>query len=127
MKKAIQTTKAPGAIGPYSQAIVAGDLLFASGQIPLDPQTGNLVSGSIEAETHQALKNLAAVLEAGGAQTRDVVRTTIFLTDLGNFSKVNEIYGTYFSQPFPARVTVQVSALPKGAQVEIDAIAKVSR
>lgn len=127
MKKPIQTSKAPSAIGPYSQGIVVGDLLFASGQIPLDPQTGNLVSGSIEAEAHQVLKNLTAILGAAGATSADVVRTTIFLTDLGNFSKVNEVYGTYFTQPFPARVTVQVSALPKGANVEIDAIAKVPK
>lgn len=127
MKKPIQTSQAPAAIGPYSQGMLAGEFLFASGQIPLDPQTGNLVTGSIEAETHQVLKNLTAVLQAGGSSTNDVVRSTIYLTDLGHFAKVNEIYGTYFSPPYPARVTIQVAALPKGAQVEIDAIAKVSK
>ena len=127
MKQPIQTPLAPAAIGPYSQAILAGDLLFVSGQIPLDPQSGNLVTGSIEAETHQVLKNLTAILTAAGTSSADVLRTTIFLTDLSHFAKVNEIYGTYFSPPFPARVTIQVAALPKGAQVEIDAIAKVRR
>ena len=124
-KKAIQTVAAPSAIGPYSQGIRCGTLLFVSGQIPLNPKTGELVKGSIEDETHQVLTNLRAVIEEGGSSFKDVLRTTIFLTDLNHFARVNEIYATYFSAPFPARVTIQVSGLPKGAQVEIDAIANV--
>ena len=123
--KAVTSPNAPVAIGPYSQAVRAGNLLFLSGQIPLDPKSGTLIKGTIEEETNRVLDNLGAVLEAGGATFAHVVRTTIFLTDLADFQKVNEIYGKRFSGVFPARATVQVAALPKGARVEIDAVAVV--
>ena len=122
-KTVVSTAGAPGAIGPYSQAIRAGELLFLSGQIPLDPATGQLVSGSIEDETRQVMRNLEAVLKAGGATFDHVVRTTIYLTDLGDFAAVNQVYGTHFTAAPPARATVQVAALPRGARVEIDAVA----
>jgi 2-iminobutanoate/2-iminopropanoate deaminase len=124
-KQVITTEHAPRAIGPYSQAVRAGDLVFASGQIPLDPSTGELVQGDIEAQTRQVMKNLAAVLAAAGATWDDVVRTTIYLTDLTHFTAVNRVYGEHFGSAPPARATVQVAALPKGASVEIDAIAHV--
>lgn len=122
---ALSTQAAPAAIGPYSQGIStpAGRLIFCSGQIPLDPQTGQLVSGDIEQETARVMDNLGAVLAAGGLSFDQVVRCTIFLTDLNDFAKVNAVYGKYFPHAPPARATVQVSALPKGARVEIDAIA----
>ncbi len=123
MKQPISTLTAPAAIGPYSQAVRAGGFVFLSGQIPLDPATGQLVDGDIRAQTVRVMKNLAAVLEAAGCSFADVVRTTIYLTDLGNFAAVNEVYGKALREPFPARATVQVSALPKGAHVEIDAVA----
>ena len=122
----VATENAPKAIGPYSQAVVApgGKLIFCSGQIPLDPQTGEIAgAGDIRQEAHRVMKNLDAVLRAAGGALGSVVRCTIFLVDLGNFAAVNEVYGSYFSGPPPARTTVQVSALPRGAQVEIDAIA----
>ncbi|CAN5797643.1 RidA family protein [soil metagenome] len=125
MMKAVTSPNAPVAIGPYSQAVRAGSFLFLSGQIALDPSTGVLVKGTIEDETNRVLENLSAILEAGGASFAQVVRTTIYLTDLGDFQKVNETYGKRFSGVVPARATVQVSALPKGARVEIDAIAIV--
>lgn len=125
--KPIATKDAPAAIGPYSQAVEApvgvGSLVFLSGQIPLDPATGELVKSTIAVETNRVLDNLAAVLAASGCTFANVVRTTIFLTDLGDFAAVNEAYGKRFSGTFPARATVQVAALPKGARVEIDAIA----
>jgi reactive intermediate/imine deaminase len=124
MKQAISTKDAPGAIGPYSQAVKSGDLLFLSGQIPLDPATGQLVTGDITAQTRRVMDNLRAVLAAAGCTFADVVRTTIYLVDLGHFATVNEAYGSYFEAPYPARATVQVAALPKGAQVEIDVIAR---
>ncbi len=124
-KTAIQTDTAPAAIGPYSQAIRAGDLLFCSGQIPLDPATGDMISGTIEEETQQVMKNISAVLAAAGLGFEHVVKTTIFLKDLGHFARVNEVYGSYFMPPFPARSTVQISHLPKAANVEIEVIAKV--
>ena len=123
MKKIISTSEAPGAIGPYSQAVRSGNFLFCSGQIPLDPKSGQIVSGDIAAQTRRVLDNIAAVLRAEGLSFNNVVKTTIFLTDLGDFQAVNEIYGSYFKQDPPARSTVQVSALPKGAKIEIDAIA----
>ena len=123
MKKIISTSEAPAAIGPYSQAVRSGRFLFCSGQIPLDPKSGQIVSGDIGAQTRRVLDNIAAVLRAEGLTFDNVVKTTIFLTDLGDFQTVNEIYGSYFRQDPPARSTVQVSALPKGAKVEIDAIA----
>ena len=123
MRQPITTAAAPQAIGPYSQGISAGGFVFVSGQLPLDPATGQMARGDIRAQTHQALRNLAAVLEAGGASLDHVVRTTIFLADMGDFAAVNEVYGTYFPERPPARATVQVAALPKGARVEIDCIA----
>lgn len=123
MKNAIATTQAPQAIGPYSQAVRAGAWLFCSGQIGLEPTTGALVAGGVEAETTRVLENLRAVLAAAGATLEHVVRTTIYLVDLSDFSRVNEIYATYFRAPFPARATVGVAALPRGGRVEIDAVA----
>jgi len=122
-RQAITTTGAPGAVGPYSQAIGIGDLVFCSGQIGLDPATGNLVEGGIEAQTERVLKNLTAVLDAAGLGFADVVKTTIFLADIEDFATVNGIYGTYMPDPPPARSTFAVAALPKGAIVEIEAIA----
>lgn len=124
-KTAVSSDGAPKAIGPYSQAVKAGDLLFLSGQVALDPVTMAIVPGGIEAETRQVLANLSAVLAAGGATWDDVVRTTIYLTDLGDFATVNKIYGEVTGAVPPARATVQVAALPRGAVVEIDAIALV--
>jgi reactive intermediate/imine deaminase len=123
MAQPISTKDAPAAIGPYSQAIRAAGLLFLSGQIPLDPATGQLVPGDVAAQTERVLKNLEAILVAGGCTFGDVVRTTIYLVDLAHFATVNEIYARFFQAPHPARVTVQVSALPRGSLVEIDAIA----
>jgi 2-iminobutanoate/2-iminopropanoate deaminase len=124
-KEAVSSPTAAPAIGPYSPAIRAGNLLFLSGQIPLDPATGELVDGDIRAQTTRVLQNLGELLKAGGADFPDVVRTTIFLADLGDFAVVNEIYATYFTPPFPARATVQVARLPRDVRVEIDAIAVV--
>ena len=122
---AISTLDAPAAIGPYSQAIRSGDLVFLSGQVPIDPKTGELVGGDIAAQTERVLDNLAAVLAAAGSGFGDVVKTTIYLVDLGDFQAVNQTYAKRFTAAPPARATVQVSALPKGARVEIDAIARV--
>jgi 2-iminobutanoate/2-iminopropanoate deaminase len=121
----IATTHAPGAIGPYSQAIRHGSMVFLSGQIPLDPATGAIVDGDIRAQTDRVMKNLAAVLAAAGLDFTNVAKTTIYLADLGDFQIVNEVYGGYLREPFPARATVQVAALPRGARVEIDAVALV--
>jgi len=123
MKQAVSSPDAPKAIGPYSQAVRAGQLLFLSGQVPLDPATGQIVDGDIAAQTHRVFANLAAVLAAGGRSFADVVRTTVFLADMNDFATVNEVYGQYFSEPYPARATVQVARLPKDARVEIDVIA----
>src|SRR5258708_27267758 len=123
MKKIISTTDAPAAVGPYSQAIRAGDLVFCSGQIPLDPKSGKIVEGDISVQTRRVLDNITAVLKAEGLTFENIVKTTIFLVDLADFQTVNEIYGSYFKQTPPARSTVQVPALPKGARVEIEAIA----
>ena len=120
-KEAIHTKHAPAAIGPYSQAIGAGSTVYLSGQIGLDPATGTLVEG-VEAQAHQVLKNLRAVAQAAGAELDDIVKLTLLMADLGDFAKVNEIMATYFKQPYPARATYQVAALPKGARVEIEAI-----
>jgi len=124
-RKTIHSDNAPKAIGPYSQAVQvpAGTMTFLSGQIPLDPKTMNIVEGDVVAQTEQVMKNLEAVLAAAGLDFSHVVRCGIFVTDLGDFTKVNEVYGRYFKGPPPARATVQVSALPKGVKVEIDAIA----
>lgn len=123
--EAVRTTGAPAAIGPYSQAVRAGGFLFCSGQIPLDPATGTLVDGGIEEQTERVLENLAAVLTAGGATTRSVVKTTVYLVDLGDFPAMNAVYGKFFPGEPPARATVQVVRLPAGARVEIDAVATV--
>jgi 2-iminobutanoate/2-iminopropanoate deaminase len=123
VRRAVQTEKAPAPVGPYSQALRAGPFLFLSGQIPLDPATGQLVSGTIEQETQRVLDNLRAVLKADGLAFADVVKTTVYLTDLGDFAKMNETYAKAFGESRPARATVQVGALPKGARVEIEAVA----
>jgi 2-iminobutanoate/2-iminopropanoate deaminase len=124
--KAVNSLSAPAALGPYSQAIVAGDFVFLSGQVPIDPATGDLVGGDIAAQTERVLDNLEAVLEAAGCAFSDVVKTTIYLVDLGDFQAVNATYAKRFVAAPPARATVQVAALPKGARVEIDAIARKS-
>ena len=119
-KHVIQTPDAPAAIGPYSQAVVAGNMLFMSGQIPLDPKTGQLVDG-IDAQTHQVFTNLRGVAQAAGADLNDIVKLSILLIDLNDFAKVNEIMASYMSAPYPARATYQVAALPRGARIEIEA------
>ncbi len=124
MKK-IETSKAPGAIGPYSQGMTSGKLVFTSGQIPLDPATGAIVGETIEAQSEQVLKNLQAVLEAGGASLATVVKTTCFLSDMGNFAAFNGVYAKYFTGDCPARSCVAVKTLPKGVLVEVEAIAEV--
>jgi 2-iminobutanoate/2-iminopropanoate deaminase len=123
MRQAVASDDAPKAIGPYSQAVRAGSLLFVSGQIPLDPATGALVDGDIAAQTHRVFANLRAILEAAGASLDHVVRATVYLADMDDFAVVNEVYGGYFSSPAPARATVQAARLPKDARVEIDVIA----
>jgi 2-iminobutanoate/2-iminopropanoate deaminase len=125
MKKVVATDKAPKAIGPYSQAIVYGGLAYLSGQIPLDPGTGQLVEGDIAAQTTRVLENLKAVLEACGSGLDRVVKTTVYIKDMGEFAKMNEIYGKYFSENPPARSTVEAARLPRDVRVEIDAIAIV--
>ena len=127
MKKQIQTADAPAAIGPYSQAIRAGDFIFYSGQIPINPSSGTLIDGGIEAQTHQVMQNMRAMLHASGCEFSNIVKTTIYLTDLDDFATVNEIYGECFSEVPPARACVQVAALPKGAMIEIEWIATVKQ
>jgi 2-iminobutanoate/2-iminopropanoate deaminase len=122
-KKAIETSKAPGAVGPYSQGIRAGDLIFVSGQLPANAE-GVLIIDDIAAATRQSLENVSAVLSAAGARMDDVVKATVFLTDIGDFSAMNKVYGEFFSDPFPARACIEVTALPKGAKVEIEVIAR---
>lgn len=121
----ISTPGAPAAIGPYSQAVRSGSLLFVSGQIPLDPATGQLVAGDITAQTEQVMKNLAAILEAAGSSLPRVLKTTVYLRDLMEFGRMNEVYGKFFGEKPPARATVQVARLPRDAAVEIDLIAEV--
>jgi len=123
VKKAISSSDAPTAIGPYSPAIRAGQLLFVSGQVPIDPATGNMVAGGIPEQTRRVLDNVGALLTAAGRSFADVVRTTVFLADMNDFGAMNEVYGEYFTEPYPARATVQVARLPKDARVEIDVIA----
>jgi len=123
MKKIISTSDAPAAVGPYSQAVRVGSTIYCAGQIPLDPKSGQIVAGGIDAQTRRVLDNIAAVLKAEGLSFEHIVKTTIFLIDLADFQTVNEIYGSYFKQAPPARSTVQVAALPKGARVEIEVIA----
>lgn len=121
----MRSDAAPAPVGPYSQAVRFGELVFVSGQIPLDPDTGALVEGDIEAQTRRVLQNLEAVLAAAGASLRDVLRTTIYTTDVSLFARINDVYGEFFShEPAPARATVGVAALPLGAHVEVDAIAR---
>jgi reactive intermediate/imine deaminase len=122
MKKAIQTHCAPQAIGPYSPAVKIGNLVFLSGQIPLDPKTNELVGGDLRKQTIQVFENLKAVAEAAGGSFEDIVRVGIYLTDLANFSVVNEVMAQYFKEPYPARSTIGVAALPKGVPVEVDAV-----
>lgn len=124
-KEEVATDRAPEAIGPYSQAVKIGRYLFLSGQIPIDPATGDAVTGPIAAQARQALSNLKAVVEEGGASMNDVVKTTVYITDILLFSDVNEVYADFFTKPYPARATVQVSGLPRGVDIEIDAIAVV--
>ena len=126
MPQAVSTQAAPAAIGPYSQAIRAGDFLFVSGQIPLDPATGALVDGDVRAQTRRVLENLAAVVAAGGASLDRVVKTTVYLVDMNDFPAMNEVYATFFGAPAPARATVQVGRLPKDVRVEIDAVAHLA-
>ncbi len=125
MAKAVRSDSAPAPVGPYSQAIVVKPLetLFSAGQIPLDPGTATMVAGGIKEQTRRVMENLKAVLGAAGYSFKDVVKTTVFMIDLGEFGAMNEVYGEYLSEPFPARSTVQVGALPKGARVEIDVVA----
>lgn len=123
MRHAVSTPSAPKAIGPYSQGIRAGSLLFVSGQVPIDPATGQIIAGDIAAQTHRVFQNIGEILKAGGASFDHVVRTTVFLADMNDFGAMNEVYATYFTSPAPARATVEVSRLPKDARVEIDVIA----
>jgi 2-iminobutanoate/2-iminopropanoate deaminase len=123
MKKVINTTQAPAPIGPYNQAILVNDVLYVSGQIAINPETNELVLGSVEEESHQVMKNVLAVLSEAGYTFNNVVKTTIFLSDMSLFPKVNEVYGSYFTRDFPARETVAVAGLPKGVNVEISVIA----
>ena len=120
-RRAIETGDAPEPIGPYSQALVAQGVLYCSGQVPLDPETGELIEGGIAEQARRCLQNLAAVCQAAGARLEDAARMTIYLTEMGDFPTVNEVYAEFFSEPFPVRSTVGVAALPKGALVEIDA------
>jgi 2-iminobutanoate/2-iminopropanoate deaminase len=123
MKTIINTTNAPAPIGPYSQAVIAGNLIFVSGQVPIDPSTNEVVTGDIKTETKQVMENIKAILLEAGIDFSNIVKTSIFLTSMQDFAQVNEVYGTYFTSDFPARETVQVSALPKNVNVEISVIA----
>lgn len=122
MKKVVKTNKAPGAIGPYSQGINIGNLFFFSGQIPLDPESGEMKEGIVD-QTHQALKNVEGLLNSQGLEFKDVVKTTVFLDSMDDFATVNEIYASYFEEPYPARSAVEVAKLPKGALIEVEVIA----
>jgi 2-iminobutanoate/2-iminopropanoate deaminase len=127
VREIVETENAPRAIGPYSQAVIAGGFVFASGQIPLDPRTGEFVEGGVAEQTEQVLRNLSAVMEAAGTSLKQVVKTTVFLADMNDFAAMNEIYGRYFTQEPPARATVAAAGLPRGARVEIEAIALVGK
>ena len=122
-KTIIKPAKSPAAVGPYSHAVRVGDLLFCAGQIPIDPKDGSLVTGDIKAQTERALQNVQAILDDQGLTFANVVKTTVFLTDLGDFPRMNEVYAKHFTENFPARSTVQVAGLPKGANVEIEVLA----
>ena len=125
MKKIIATTEAPAAVGPYSQAVAVGGLLFCAGQIPLDPATGEIVPGDVTAQTERVCQNIASVLKANDMTFTHVVKTTVFLTSMGDFAAMNAVYAKFFTEPFPARSTVAVVGLPRGAQVEIEVVASV--
>ena len=125
MKKVISTEKAPAAIGPYSQAIRVGNLVYTSGQIPIDPATGVFAEGGIKEQTRQSLLNVKAILEEAGLSMGDVVKTTVFMADMGDFAEMNSVYAEFFAEPYPARSAVAVKSLPKGALVEIEAVAMV--
>jgi 2-iminobutanoate/2-iminopropanoate deaminase len=122
-REVVRTERAPAAVGPYSQAIHTGGLIFTAGQVPLDPENGQLVTGSIEVQTHRVLKNLSAILEAAGSSLDRAVKLTVFMTDLGGFSAMNEVYASYFPTEPPARSAVQVAALPLGADIEMECVA----
>jgi len=126
-KRAVETNDAPKAIGPYSQAIIANGFVYTAGQVGTDPKTGSLVEGGISEQTEQALKNIETVLKAAGARMGDVVKTTVFLADMNDFAKMNEVYGKRFAAPYPARSTVQVARLPRDARVEIEVVAVVAK
>lgn len=123
MKRIIATSEAPAAVGPYSQAVAVGNLLFCAGQIPLDPATGEIVGADVTAQTARVCQNIAGVLRANGMTFANAVKVTVFLTDLANFAAMNAVYGKYFTEPFPARSTIQVAGLPRGSQVEIEVTA----
>lgn len=125
MKKVIATAAAPSAIGPYSQAIQVGNLLYTSGQIPIDPATGQIVEGGIEAQTRQSLLNVQAILKEAGVTMSSVVKTTVFMADMNDFPAMNAVYAEFFTKPFPARSAVAVKTLPKGALIEIEVVAEV--
>lgn len=127
MKKIVNTNQAPKPIGPYSQAVSSNGMLYLSGQIAIDPATNELITSDVEAETHQAMKNIMAILKSENLSSNSVVKTTIFLKDMNDFSAVNQVYGSYFTDSFPARETVEVSGLPKGVRVEISLIAAYSQ
>ena len=126
MKKQVNTSSAPAAIGPYSQGVIAGNLLFVSGQIPINPADGSLVSDSLESQANQVFENLRAIIQEAGTSFEHVLKLTIYLTDLENFAAVNKVMENYFNEPYPARATVEVSRLPKDVQVEIDAIVELT-
>jgi len=126
VKEIIATDRAPRAIGPYSQAVRAGSVIFASGQIPIDPATGEFVAGGVAEQTEQVMRNLSAVLEAAGSSLNQIVKTTVFLADLNDFTAMNEVYGRFFGETPPARATVQAARLPRDARIEIEAIAVLS-
>lgn len=126
MREAVSTPAAPAAIGPYSQAIRTGSFVFVSGQIPIDPESGTTVEGDIGVQTHRVFRNLAAILEAAGSSLDRVVRATVYLADMNDFAAMNDVYGTYFASPAPARATIQAARLPKDARVEIDLIAELA-
>lgn len=125
MKKVISTAKAPAAIGPYSQAIQVGNLVYTSGQLPIDPATGNFPEGGIKEQTRQSLKNIQVILQGGGLSMTSVVKTTVFMADMNDFADMNAVYAEFFSEPYPARSAVAVKTLPKGALVEIEVIAEI--
>lgn len=125
MKKVISTAKAPAAIGPYSQAIQVGNLVYTSGQLPIDPATGNFPEGGIKEQTRQSLKNIQAILQGGGLSMASIIKTTVFMADMNDFSDMNAVYAEFFSEPYPVRSAVAVKTLPKGALVEIEVVAEI--